>query len=361
MTQLPPKQKPFYVRWLSICQCRQPRWLAFAELCAFQLLIGWVDYVTGWEWSLFVLYALPIILAVQLGGFLSGLGMAGLSAGIWWLANLQCNPYHTNTGYLIAMTSRFFYFAVAAVAAAALRKRRASDAAQIRMLEEQRRLENEIVRLIEHEQQRIGRDLHDGLCQQLAAIGCALRTLADELGFKQNITAEDITPIEEMIRNAIAEARRITQGILPVHLDRLGLAMALSELARDMTRVTNISVRLVETGDMVTPPLDTATHLYRIAQEAVANAARHSGAKEIAICLRENKGELDMRIEDDGAGIKDSAVAQSPGLGLRTMLFRAQAIGAELVVKTRPGGGTVVSCKLAVKTPSNTGSTDVKT
>jgi len=100
---------------------------------------------------------------------------------IWWLANLANQPYETSWGYNWAMISRILIFAFIAVGANAIRSKQEADKARIEMLEQVRRLQDEIVSASEYEQQRIGQDLHDGLCQQLAAIGCAARALAEEL------------------------------------------------------------------------------------------------------------------------------------------------------------------------------------
>ncbi len=325
---------------------KQPRWLAFAELAAMLALIGWADDATGWEWSLFVFYAVPIAGAVHLGGLRAGMITAGVAAVVWWMANVTDHPYQTELGYVMAMTSRFVYFSVAAIAAAAMRTRRENDAMRIRMLEEHRQLEHDIVQVSEHEQQRIGRDLHDGLCQQLAAIACALRALGDELQPQHAGAADDVVHVEEMVRDAITEARSLAHGIFPVHVDRLGLATALSELATVTTRLMGTPVRLVESGNPQPPSPDAAMHLYRIAQEAVANAVKHSGAREVAICLLATPGTLELRVEDDGCGISDEAQKKSHSMGLRTMQYRAQALGSDISIKPRPGGGTVVSCCL---------------
>lgn len=200
---------------LEVAMKRMPPWLVMISLAALSFAIGWVDYLTGWEWSLFVLYALPIILGVWLRGRNVGLLLAGLSAVIWWVANQEENPYHTELGYNLAMVSRLIYFVFAAIGGAAIRNKQDADAAYIRMLEERRQLEHDLVCVSEHEQQRIGQDLHDGLCQQLAAIGCAARALADDLQGRALPEAQDASQIEALIQQAVMEARGLARGIFP--------------------------------------------------------------------------------------------------------------------------------------------------
>lgn len=334
---------------LEVVLARIPVGMMVVMLPSLSAAIGWIDYLTGWEWSLFVLYALPIFLAVWWRGRNAGLLLAAWSALIWWLANQAGNPYQTWLGYNLAMFSRFVYFAFAAIGGAAIRNKQEADAAHIRMLEERRQLEQDLVSVSEHEQQRIGQDLHDGLCQQLAAIGCAARALADDLQARSLPEAQDASQIEELIQQAVLEARSLARGIFPVHVDRSGLSAALSELASTTSRLTGVAIEVKEGADVHLSDPEVSMHLYRIAQEAVANAVRHSGATLIVISLEAHNGILELRIEDNGCGLEASRRSPREGMGLRTMRYRAQALGAEFVIKSRLAGGTVVVCQLQVK------------
>lgn len=336
------KVTSFFLSWFE----HQRRWLVFVEILLLLLAIGWADYETGWEWSLFVLYAVPIVLAVVRDGLKAGVLVALASTLVWWAANQEENPYRTSLGYMMAMSSRLVYFIIAAVAAEALRTRQEADAQRIKLLEERRQMEHDIVDVSEHEQQRIGRDLHDGLCQQLAAIGCAMRALADEIRPSHAAAADDMGHVEEMVRDAITEARSLAHGIYPVHVDRQGLSAALSDLVKSTSRLTGVPVRLIETGNMPALLPEASMHLYRIAQEAIANAVRHSGGHEVAVCLRATDGTLELCVEDDGCGLNSECQAQPSGMGLRTMQYRAQSLDSHLELRNRPGGGTAVSCVL---------------
>ena len=315
------------------------------------ITIGWMDNVTGWEMSLFIFYALPIIIVVWRCGLISGLVMAAVCGVVWMLANESSHPYETDLGYGWAMVSRLFYFGVVAYAVNSVRKKQQADAAHILMLEERRQLERDIVSVSEHEQQRIGQDLHDGLCQQLAAIGCAARVLAEDLQTQRLSAAEDAVLIEESLRNAVVEARALARGIFPVHVDRSGLAAALTDLGRTTSRLTGAKIDVrAETETHVDSP-EAAMHLYRIAQEALANAVRHSEASQIDILVAMEGSQLKLKIEDNGKGINTRAGTRS-GMGLRTMQYRAQALGALLTVGSRVGGGTVVTCAVNISKES---------
>jgi len=293
-----------------------------------------------------VFYAVPIVAAVWWFGRDAGLLLALANAGIWWAANETTHPYETEWGYGWAVVSRLFFFSIAAVGVGALRTKQAADAERIRMLEHQRQLERDILAVSEHERQSIGQDLHDGLCQQLAAIGCAARALADEMRTRALPEAKDAELIEQYIQQAVIEARDLARGISPVRLDPGGLAAALADLAATTSTLTGTRIYFVESTDVEVATPEIAMHLFRIAQEAVANAVRHSGAETVTVSLRNTGPDLELRIEDNGVGMKGGT--ETNGMGLRTMQYRAQALGTHLELRPRPGGGTSVACRVRV-------------
>jgi signal transduction histidine kinase len=326
-----------------------PRAGAVSLILILSLFIGWMDYASGWELSLFILYAAPIVIAVWRLGPVAGLATAILCSLIWLFANGAANPYETRLGFIWAMMSRFFYFLVLVFAVSAVRSKQEGDAAHIKMLEEQRNLEMEIVGVSEHEQQRIGQDLHDGICQQLAAIGCAARVLSDDLQAKDAPEARDAALIEQSIQQAVLEARNLARGIFPIHVNRNGLAAGLQELAETMTRLTGTPVKMIACDTVTLQSREVSKHLYRIAQEAVANAIRHSGATEVTLALRKDGGNLELRVEDNGKGLPQGPLLPGEGMGLRTMRYRAQALGASLEIGSLPAGGTFVGCRLKLQ------------
>lgn len=336
--------------WAALTQRmrRQPAWLAALLPLVLILAMGWLDAATGWEVSLLIFYAVPIILAVWWAGTRAGLCIALLSGLVWWVANERSQPYETSLGYVWALVNREFYFGVVAFAVTVVRKTQEADAAHIQMLEERRRLEQDIVAVSEHEQQRIGQDLHDGLCQHLAAIGCAARVLAEDLQAQKVSEARDAVMIEESIQQAVAEARNLARGIFPVHVDRSGLAAALVDLGKMMHRLTGISIVVKDCVDVPLDAPNLSMHLYRIAQEAVANAVKHSGASEITITMKLAGEELELRVEDNGGGMPLPRM-RGEGMGLRTMRYRAQALHAHLDISPRPSGGTLVCCRLPLR------------
>lgn len=333
---------------------KQPTGAKWGIVLGLMLAIAWVDQATGWELSLLAVYALPILLAVRLMGRNAGVVMALLHGPIWWIANEGSQPYTTAWGYNWTMISRVIVFALIAVGANAIRSKQEADKARIEMLEQVRRLQAEIVSASEHEQQRIGQDLHDGLCQQLAAIGCAARALAEDLQAHQLVEAKDAEKIESAIQQAVMEARSMAHGIFPVHVDHTGLSIALSELAQNTRRLTGTAIEVDHVADVQIESPEVAMHLYRIAQEAVANAVRHSGASQVVISLLMEGSYLKLTINDNGRGIEASEGWEGLGMGLRTMHYRAHAMGAELAIAEGSHGGTSVCCSLKVNATTTT-------
>ena len=329
-----------------------PLWISLVVPMLLIVILGWMDRITSWEVSWFIFYAFPIVLAVWWSGFSGGMTVAIAAGLVWWLANQHSHPYMSQMGYAWAMINREFYFCVVVFAVFAVRKRQDTDAAYIQMLEERRQLELDILKVSEHEQQRIGQDLHDGLCQQLAAIGCAVHALAQELHSHQLPAAKDATLVEESVKQAVTDARDLARGIFPVHVDDGGFTAALKELAINTSRLTGVSIVVQQSGEIQIDRPEVAMHLYRIAQEAVANAVRHGRAREIVIALNRRGDVLELRMEDDGVGMGERKTHVGAGMGLRTMRYRAQSVGASFEITPSNAGGTCVCCRLRLPAPA---------
>ena len=323
------------------------------------LCIGLADYWTGWELSLYLFYAVPILFLVWQGEQNGALVLALLCGIVWWVANDSSNPYQSAWLYRWASISRAVYFILVAIGGNALRAKQEGDRARIAALERSRRLELEIVSAGEREQQRIGRDLHDSLCQQLAAIGCAARSLANKLHAVERPESADAEQIETYINDSVAQARKMARGIVPVVAGGTGLAISLDELASTTSGLTGVKVTFQEEGDVRVNDLEVAMHLYRIAQEALNNAVRHSGARAIAVTLHARGDVLRLTVADDGCGLGAGA-EECAGMGFRTMEYRAHAIGAQLSITSRRGNGVLVDCSIRLDNVKSHGQSELK-
>jgi signal transduction histidine kinase len=333
---------PLYQRF-----CTQPRWLLVLETVGTLLLIGYCDFATGWELSLFVFYAVPILVAVWCLGRTEGVLLALFSALTWWVANATVHPYRTTWGYDVATLSRLAYFVFVAIGGAALKSQREADRERIAALERTRALEGEIVRVAEEEQRRIGRDLHDGLCQFLAAINMSAKTLADDLEAEGVRKSAEAREIQELLAEGISQARGLARGLFPVQMDGAGLSVALDELVATTRRLTSLNITFSEEGDTRIPDPVVATQLYRIAQEALSNAMKHGGAKQIKIGLRRESDALLLDVRDNGRGVEPTD-QHGRGFGFATMEYRARSIGGELKIDRASEGGTLVTCRVPV-------------
>ena len=218
----------------------------------------------------------------------------------------------------------------------------------IRDITERKHLEVEkaILETIEEEQRRIGQDLHDGLCQQLAGIALISKALARKLSTKAPDESAEAFEIAELISQAIEQTRDLARGLSPVEIEVPGLAAALEKFAITTARLYKISCIFVHKESIklkheYSPIL--ATHLYRIVQEAVNNAIQHGKAKRVVITLAVTKNIGLLTIQDNGIGFQ-AKDEDAPGLGLRSMRYRGRMIGARFTVGRDTGGGTIVAC-----------------
>jgi len=212
-------------------------------------------------------------------------------------------------------------------------------------------MERQVLEAGEKERRRIGHELHDGLGQRLTAAALSADALADKLDAQQETQAREVA---KQIREAIAEARQLSHGLAPVGLQRDGLVSALNEMAHSIH--TGDAVRVVfecAVPDLACPP-ETATHLFRIAQEAVNNALKHASPGEIRISLQRSANRLLLEIEDDGEGMPEPPPlpSQQHGMGLRVMRHRAQLMHGELSILPSPAGGTLLRCDIPFPAPT---------
>ncbi|WP_158277393.1 PAS domain-containing protein [Opitutus sp. ER46] len=205
-------------------------------------------------------------------------------------------------------------------------------------------IERELLRVSDVEKNRIGSDLHDGLGQYLTGISCLSAALRDKLSANQRSEAEEAATISSLVQEAIAQTRALARGLCPVQLETAGLDTALEDLTYQVQRMHNTDCRFVSAGTM--PPCDStvALHLYRIAQEAINNAVKHSGAQHITVTLDFSQENKVLRIEDDGCGF-DPEVKHRPSSGLHLMPYRAAMIGGTLNITSQPSAGTTVECR----------------
>jgi two-component system CheB/CheR fusion protein len=206
-----------------------------------------------------------------------------------------------------------------------------------------KQLEREILEASERERQRIGRDLHDGLGQRLTALELCAQGLVETVSGLSAPAGQSLRALAKHLREAVVQTRQLSHGLSPVSLEVGGLVHALLKLAESTVSLTQVQCQLVSSDIESLPDPSAASHLYRIAQEAVANALKHAQPQRIVISLNQKRDRLVMEISDNGKGFMLST-GSSVGMGLRVMRYRASLFGGELQVKTSPGRGTRIIC-----------------
>jgi PAS domain S-box-containing protein len=246
----------------------------------------------------------------------------------------------------------------------------------IRDISERKELQQHVLESAADEQRRIGLELHDGMGQELTGLSLVAGTLVklmsavpakeSECEVVRQIDEASFTrmaDIAKRLNQKISEANRLvhqlSHGIMPVQVDAEALRSALEQLATSIHSPPKISCHFDCPQPVIAPNNTTATHLYRIAQEAVNNALKHSQANEIGISLRQHREQIVLEVSDNGIGLDtvgQLAVAthKSRGMGLRTMQYRAGMIGGTLHLERRQSGGTLVRCTSLIggETPS---------
>jgi len=212
-----------------------------------------------------------------------------------------------------------------------------------RDITERKRLERELLEISNREQRRIGHDLHDGVCQQLAGIALMTSSLAEQLDEKRVPEYAEAERITSLLNTVIDQTRGVARGLFPVRLEQNGLVSALEELAANSSELFGINCHFISEDPPGIIENTVALHLYYIVLEAVANASKHGKARNVTITLEPVAPRYLLTIRDDGTGFVYPNGAQS-GMGLRIMHYRARVIGADLTLRTSPGFGTEIHC-----------------
>jgi two-component system sensor histidine kinase UhpB len=192
----------------------------------------------------------------------------------------------------------------------------------------------------EHERRRIARELHDETGQALTSVLLGLR-LIEQLSPE---VAAAVSDLRETITSAIQELRALAVELRPKALDDFGLGAAIERLADTYSRRTGIAIDVHVTGVTERLPEDVETALYRIVQESLTNVAKHAGAASASVTVHRGPHSVAAVVEDDGTGFDPATI--TPGLGLASMLERAELVSGTVRVESRPDGGTTIAAEV---------------
>lgn len=216
-----------------------------------------------------------------------------------------------------------------------------------RTMRQREQLERELLEISEREKRRIGEDLHDMVCQELTATALFLRAAATKVANESPGAAETLNESAQIVNRNVGLARDLARGLQPVELKAAGLKEALRALAAQACESSDIKCHFKAARGVRVPDDKVALHLYRVAQEAVTNAVKHSGAENVLIALDKNEENVCVSVQDDGKGF--SPKRRSKGLGLHLMRYRANALGGRLKIEKRRSGGMEITCVIPVK------------
>ena len=313
-------------------------------------LIGYLDYLTGYERSLLLFYLLPISLAVWFGNFAFGLAIAIVCVGVSVVSDVAAGIPVLRFWNIATLFVFYVLFAgVLSKLGTLIREldRRVHErtAALEREMAERRRLDQEIAQVADRERRRLGQDLHDTLGQHLTGTALAAQVLKEKLASRSAPEVGEAEKLVHYVEEGIDLTRSLARGFFSPELDAEGLTVALQNLAENVSE--RFRIRCVINGDqsILIHDRTIANQLYRIAQEAVTNAVKHAAARQVDIRLAKDGPDLCLTIIDDGIGFPDTP-PKSEGLGLRLMQHGAAMTGATFDVRRNGKRGTIATFRV---------------
>jgi signal transduction histidine kinase len=220
-------------------------------------------------------------------------------------------------------------------------------------------LRGEILRRIvtaqEAERQRIARELHDETGQALTAIGLGLRSFETSFTQDRQKAASNLKQLEHLVDHSLVELQRLISDLRPSHLDDLGLAPALRWYASEIQKRVSLNVNVTMIGEERDIPSEMKTALFRVAQEALTNTIKHSGADNVDVVVNYTEQGVNLSVFDDGVGFNSFNIQKSnrESWGLVGMEERANLLGGDFQIRSKPGSGTSVEVFIPYQAQKN--------
>lgn len=232
-------------------------------------------------------------------------------------------------------------------------QRKQMEAALLEVQRDELRLRAEFSRHLlnaqEQERQRIASELHDGLAQNLSVIKNRAQLAIEQAA--EGALAAQLQGILRVTTDAIAEVRGLAHNLRPLHIEQLGLTAALTQLLEQFAQASRLQVESrLEAIDEVFAP-HQVTHIYRLLQEALNNIDKHARARHVRVRIERDLHVVRIEVSDDGVGFDPEQALHAGGLGLNSMTERAQMLGGQLHIQSRPGKGSSVLIELPVLEP----------
>jgi signal transduction histidine kinase len=280
-------------------------------------------------------YKWPYILLVILG-------IAGVNLGIVWSSAPPGTPPFWGWLVITLIQTVIFLavgFSISYLMSRLRRQQQSLEAANIRLTHYASTLEQLATT---RERNRLARELHDTLAHTLSGLSVQLETLKAYWDVDPKAASSILDKSLAAARSGLKETRRALQALRASPLDDLGLALAITTLAKESAQRANLKLELSITDDIPTLSPDVEQCVYRVAQEAITNVVSHAGAKRLAVRLESAGGKVTLAVKDDGAGFDMEKVDKATHFGLTGMREHVQLVGGELNIITKPGTGTTV-------------------
>ncbi|MBI4660409.1 MAG: sensor histidine kinase [Verrucomicrobia bacterium] len=320
------------------------------------VLLGFVDCLTGPQFSLAIFYLLPIVLASWSDGRLSGLITACASAVTWLVADFASSggferPAIPFWNSLVRLA--LFLIVVHLLTTIKRQNENLAEAVEQKTaalhaeMLERSRVEQAVLEISGQEQRRIAHELHDGLGQLLTYSALKAKMLAEDLAETAPLQVSEANEMAALLNKGTEQVRRFARGLDPIDVEASGLTTALDRLVKETESLGGI--RCSFTFSQAESPLGSSTslHLYRIAQEAISNAVKHSQGRGVEVELNIFPAQVALKIMDDGVGF-DPEKPAGAGMGIQIMRYRARTLGGVLVLSSALGQGTTVECVVPV-------------
>jgi len=223
----------------------------------------------------------------------------------------------------------------------------------VRIIDEERRLEAECIRVCERERHTIGQELHDDLCQLLAGVAAMLQGLSATLPTADPAARRTLADLLTLLSSGMDRARGLAHGLVLLRVAHLDCGAAFRDLARESGRRFGIPVVLHLSRPLPAHDAEQIGQLYRIGQEAIGNAVRHGAASKLALRLQTRGRRMRLTVRDDGSGLLPVA-QRIEGLGLHIMGYRAATFGGSVVVAPARPRGTIVTVDYECRPPGPT-------
>lgn len=212
-----------------------------------------------------------------------------------------------------------------------------------------RELSGKMIRSLEEERTRIARELHDDVSQRLALMGIEMEQIIQSLTGKQTDVGRRLKDLWRRNQETSLEVRRLSHHLHSSKLEYLGLVAALKSLCAELSKNQTLRIGFKHFDVPSSIPRDVALCIYRVVQESLRNAAKHSGARDAQVTLYGTSGEINLSISDEGSGFDPDSVKAQGGIGLIGMRERLHLIGGEISIDSRPSQGTRIAARVPLE------------